>query len=316
MIITLLLGFLLTDGQLNSMATNQHFVPSNVYTNEYRGYLPLASEREDEYYVRKKIVDGRQSMGVEISAHSAVIIDVDSGQLLFHKNGDSQGSIASMTKLMSALVFLDHQQGFDAVITLTAEDERPGAQAHIYRGEQVTARNALYASLMSSDNNSTIALARSTGLSLADFVGEMNKKALQLGLYDTHFADPTGLNDGNVSTPFDVSRLLNHALSYDIIKEITSQDSYVLRFVDNDKVRTIYNTDLLLTSYINEAFSIEGGKTGYIPEAGYCLGVQVGDDDGHSVVVVVMGSTSNEDRFKDVKALTQWAFDNHEWIRK
>lgn len=308
MMLSMLLGLLLNDFS-NAVTEPVAEPPAIVNFQE----LPHAEDRPPILTPTKIIKDGKESLGVEISARSAIIVDVHSGKVLFEKNNQEKNSIASLTKLMTALTFIDYNPGWEKQIEMAKSDERNGATAHIYRGETVTVKDLFYTSLIGSDNNSTIALTRAAGLDIDTFVNEMNKKAEQLGLKDTVFTDPTGLDEGNISTPFDISKLIFHALNIPEIETATSKSSYLITIQNKNLKRTIYSTDLLLNSYINKSYSIRGGKTGFTPKAGACLGIQVEDKDKNDIIVVVMGSRDLNSRFHEVKALTQWAFNNYTW---
>lgn len=308
--LSLLLGVLLHD-----LPTTQTIDFSHIQVPQERvvwEMLPEAGEREFLPPI-KNVIDGKESLGIDLTARSAIVVDVKSGKILFEKGYDTQNSIASITKLMTALVFVDHNPGWEKEITLEQQDERVGAAPKIYRGESVSIHDLFYSSLVGSDNNATIALVRATGLGEANFVKRMNEKAAELGLEKTYFVEPTGLHEGNISTALDVSKLIYHATQHPKIAHATTQPTYTLNILNKDSARRIYNTDKLLDTYINQAFTILGGKTGFTYEAGSCLGIAVKDKSENDIIVVVMGSKNNEYRFKEVKGLTQWTFDNYTW---
>lgn len=274
--------------------------------------LPESSERSYKVPV-KKMVDGRESLGIEISGRSGIVVDVHTGTVLYSKEGHLQRPIASITKLMTALVFLDHNPGWEKEMVMLPADERVGAAAKIYRGEAVTVSDLFYASLVSSDNNATIALMRSTGLSESEFVRLMNEKSTEIGLKNTVFVEPTGLDQRNVSTALDISYLLYHSLQDPFIADATTRSVYSFDILNNEKTRNVYATDRLLDSYLNSSYTIKGGKTGFTYDAGSCLGIQIEDKDGNELIVVVLGSNNNQTRFTEVKALTEWTYDNFTW---
>lgn len=310
MILSFLLSVLLQDlpsskniAVFQDVTTQKHIVLSTLPVASIRKFLPPI----------KKNIDGKESLGVEITARAGIVLDVKSGAVLFSKDYNVKSSIASITKLMTALVFLEYNPGWDTKITMSIEDERNGASSRIYRGEETSVKDLFYASLVSSDNNSTMALVRSTGLSEKEFVDKMNEKAKFLGLRDTVFEDPTGLLEGNVSTSMDIAKLIYNAMLNEEISKATTRPVYSVSIYNKSTQRKIYNTDTLLDSYINKAYEIKGGKTGFTNEAGSCLGVMVNNKKGNDIIVVVMGSENNSMRFNEVKALTQWAFDNYSW---
>lgn len=309
MMISLLLGVLLNDFPQQDINFSHIQIPQEQVVWQS---LPESDSRRFRA-PQKKIINGKESLGIELSARSAIVVDVKSGKVLFKKDYEKPGSIASITKLMSALVFLDSNPKWDEQIILEERDERTGASPHIYRGEVVSLKDLFYTSLVSSDNNSTMALVRASNLSQSAFVQKMNDKAVELGLTNTYFVDPTGLNEGNISTALDISRLIYHAIQDKNIAKATTHSAYTITILNKNTKRRIYNTDQLLDSYINRTYKIKGGKTGFTYEAGSCLGVVVDDKNGNEIIVVVMGSKDNQHRFNEVKGLTQWAFDNFEW---
>ncbi len=250
--------------------------------------------------------------GVVITAQSAVVLDVASGEALYAKGTAAVLPIASLTKLMTAMVFLEHSPGLDAEVTIVAEDSRDteGSRLYVGDGEKVTVRDLFYSSLVGSANNATKALARSTGLPSEEFVAEMNKRAAVLGLGQTKFFDVTGLNPGNVSTVLEYSRVAAAAFRNATIREALSLPEYDFETVDRKIRHTIKNTDLLLE---NDALSLVGAKTGYLNEAGYTFACQA-EQAGRSILVVLLGSASSDARFKEAAELIDWTFRTHRWL--
>jgi serine-type D-Ala-D-Ala endopeptidase (penicillin-binding protein 7) len=248
------------------------------------------------------------SMGVKITAEAAAVMDKSTGTILWQKNADQIRSLASITKLMTALVFLENNPGWNTEITMEIKDEANGGSPDIFRGEVVTVRNLFYTALISSDNNSANALVRSTGLSKERFLDLMNKKAKDLGLANTQFVDVTGLADNNVSTALEIIGLAKTAFAIEEIREATTHRTYSFQAISG-KPHKIHSTNYLLSSYLD----ISAGKTGYINSAGYCLVAEIDGHDGIEIISVVLGSTTNADRFQDLKALSTWIFENFAW---
>jgi len=229
------------------------------------------------------------------------------------KNANEIRSIGSITKLMTAYVSLRSGLDLDDLAAVSDEDLREGGHLYLYLNDQVTVHDILHASLVGSDNSATIALARLTGLSSEQFVEQMNTVAREIGLTNTTFADPTGLSAKNRSTTRDIAKLLEVVLQNSEIQNATRQSTSYFTSVAGTEY-AVPNTNELLDSFINQnPYQIVGGKTGYLPEAAYCLAVQVQEDSGHDIFVVVLGSASKEDRFREVKGLTQWAYDTYDW---
>ncbi|MFA5076326.1 MAG: serine hydrolase [Patescibacteria group bacterium] len=271
--------------------------------------LPLAKEKESG---PQKVDD--KSLGIEVSAQSGVVIDKQSGQILWEKNAYQPRSIASITKLMAALVFLENNPGWDKEVTIAASDQREGGVAFFAPGEVVSVRDLFYVSLVKSINCTVAALVRSTGLSEEEFVIQMNQKAQDLGLNSTHFVDPTGLASRNISTALEVAFLLKVALDHPAIANATTLKDFTAVVINKNEKRQAGATNYLLTSYLNSGnYKVLGGKTGFIEEAGYCLTSAVADKAGHQVISVVLGSATAESRFTESKGIIDWTFNNYQW---
>ncbi|MFZ5364826.1 MAG: D-alanyl-D-alanine carboxypeptidase family protein [Patescibacteria group bacterium] len=261
----------------------------------------------------QKIQNG--NMGVKLTASNFIAKDVESGAILYSSGENEQTPLASLTKLMTALVFSDTNPEWQSQIELTQKDETDGAYPHVYRGEKVTIENLFNSMLISSDNNSAEALVRSTGLSSEKFVERMNMLAANNDLKQTHFVDPTGLSAENVSSAADVARLLELAVLNDDIRKALSHKTYSFDILNSNKIRKIYTTNQLLDSFLNSeksGYAIIGGKTGFLPEAGGCLAVMI-EKDGRRIISVVLGSSNYDTRFQDTKALVDWVFLNYQW---
>ena len=250
------------------------------------------------------------SLGMKVTALSAIIVDAESGIILWQKNPDQVQPIASLTKLISVLVFLDYNPGWETEVTVTSADLRAGG--HIYQGEKLTVRDLFNLALIPSSNSAIMALTSSTGLSKEEFTARMNQKAAALDMKQAKFSEPTGLSPENVASATDIIKLARTAFSREEIRNITIQQEFTFQVLNNKRSATVKNTDKLLGSYLK----INAGKTGSLDEAGYCLVSEVVGPAGQKIFVVVLGSLSDSDRFQDLKALAQWAFDNYFWPNK
>ncbi|HUT22658.1 MAG TPA: serine hydrolase [Candidatus Bipolaricaulota bacterium] len=255
--------------------------------------------------------------GVLPTSQNFILKDIDTGKFLYGKNKDQQTPIASLTKLMTALVFLreNPEVNWEAEVTMQQSDEIPGAYPHIYRGETVSLRDVFNTMLVSSDNHCAKALARVSGLSETEFVEKMNVFAGENNMPNTEFHDVIGLSKNNVSTAAEVARLFELALKNEDISAGLSLPAYNFKIKNSKKVRNVYSTDALFDSFLNSekyGYKIIGGKTGYLPEAGGCLAILV-EKDNHRLLSVVLGSNSSQARFQDTKALIDWGFLNYSW---
>ncbi len=250
------------------------------------------------------------SFGPVLKSASALAMDMESGKILFQKNGFEQRPIASITKLMTAMVFLDSQPDWGKPITITDDERLTGGRVIFEPGEKFKPEQLLEATLVGSLNNGAKALASAVSENNLDkFVEQMNFKAGQLGMENTHFVGPSGLDPGNYSTAMDVAILLRNALNYELIRRALSRNNYVIYNLEGRR-HIIKNTNKLLDSYLD----IVGGKTGYIDEAGFCLANLVRSPQAPAgIIVVILGAPTKEDRFQENKFLSQWVFDNWSW---
>lgn len=253
------------------------------------------------------------SLGVLTSAKSAVVVDAQTGSVLFAKNLSESRSIGSITKLMTALVFLEDHPDLSLTGEILPTERQTEGKEHLPPEDPVTRRDLLIASLVGSDNSASITLARISGKSLEEFVKRMNTFAKEIGMEQTVFVDPTGLSSDNRSVVLDVVKLLQTALENPVIKDIIAQP-YVSIEDHLGRTSIIQNTNELLTSFLSkDPYTILGGKTGFLPEAGYCLGISLQKEGTKNIYIVVLGSQTSSDRFQDVKSLAVWVYDQYEW---
>lgn len=255
------------------------------------------------------------SLGVVPNAESALVLDERTWNVLYEKSSNEKRSIASITKLMSALVLLDQQLDPAKTATVTRADYRTGGLYHVFAGEQYTVQDLWMVGLISSDNVAIATLARSTGLSEEEFVAKMNAKAAELGMNDSTFVEPTGINSGNTSTAADIAKLLHAALEKKEITDTLRRPVYQFQPLNKADVRKAISTDTLLSSFINKApYQVVGGKTGFTYEAGYCMTIRVdGPNDNDDIIVVLLGADTPDDRVQGVKGLVDWTYANYLW---
>src|SRR5262245_21351745 len=206
-----------------------------------------------------------------VYARNAILLDPLTGEVLFEKNASRSVPIASLSKLMTALVFLEQQPDLTREVEVRKEEIYGAGHTQLRRGEIVPLGELLRMSLMCSDNCPTRVIARQSGLPADEFIARMNRKSIELGLTGTRFLEFTGLNEHNVSTAADVARLLHAAANEPLIAQITTTRSY--EFHTARRWHTIGNTNRLLYG----RYEVLGGKTGFIREAGYCFATWVRD---------------------------------------
>jgi D-alanyl-D-alanine carboxypeptidase len=263
--------------------------------------------RQVDYPVQKK-----GAPPLSLSAQSALIIDAGSGKILFEKNKDEKRQIASITKLMTALVFLETGPDWEKVVEIKDEYRRDGGRVYLFRGDHVTVKDLFYASLVASGNSETIALISSAGFSESEFAAKMNEKAVALGLESTRFEDVVGLSAGNVSTAGDVAVFAAAALEREEIREAALTKNFKLTTKEG-KVKSIPSTDSLLSSFPSEGIDISGGKTGYTERAGFCFVGRFSRRGADVLVSVVLGAPTLHERFTQTRKAVKWAYDNWDW---
>lgn len=244
--------------------------------------------------------------------NSGVVVDAKNGKVLFDKTIDKQWPIASITKLMTALVFLDNNPGWEEIYDVRASDKREGGKIYLFAGERVRVEDLFYLSLVGSANTATISLVHSTGLSEQEFVQKMNEKAKEIGLKKTSFVDPVGLGVNNISTAREVASFARIAFLQKEIRNATLTKEYRFKTLDN-KNKAVFNTDYLLDIFPENGIRILGGKTGYTRAAGYCFVGKFTDFKGSEIITVVLGSDSRNSRFKQTHNLADWVYKNYKW---
>ncbi|HLQ67471.1 MAG TPA: serine hydrolase [Candidatus Limnocylindrales bacterium] len=232
----------------------------------------------------------------------AAYVEDASGQVLFQKNPERVYPIASLTKLVTAMVLLDTAPDWDRVVEVLPEDKYHSSHSHIRAHEEITVRDLIHAALMSSDNVATRALSRTCGLDRMEFVRRMNVKADSLGLTGAHFVEPTGLDEQNVATAQAVAKLLRAAASNELVSTIMQKEQYT--FTSNRRLHSLINTNRLLRS----KWRVTAGKTGFISESGYCLATNIQAPSGAEVTAVLLGAPSNALRFAEAKRILDWTF--------
>ncbi|MBU2028923.1 serine hydrolase [Patescibacteria group bacterium] len=261
---------------------------------------------------------------LKIWAGSSVVIDAESGTILHFDNGKKKTQIASLTKIMTAILVMEKINNLNEEVTITKEAVHlPGTVVgcprsgyclsnRLYTGEKVRASDLLKAMLMNSANDSATALAIHIGGSIEKFSQMMNDKAQELGLRDTNFCTPSGLEtDGQeeqcYSTAYDIARIGVYSLKYEKIWEIMRIPEERFFSADGKYMHELKNTDLLLTTLPN----CLGGKTGFTPLAGKALLTGVTDTAGeHKIIAVLL---NDENRWEDMKILINWVWENYQW---
>lgn len=259
----------------------------------------------------------------ELHSEAAMLISMDTGDVLYAKNHTQRMYPASITKLMTAIVMVENIRDLDTTyITYSREanDLILGTGSVVYNlqiGEKMKARDALASLLISSHGDVSYAIAEHVGGNIGNFVDMMNAKAAEMGLEDTHYMNPVGLHhDNHYTTAEDIYKLAKYAFEIDIIKEMASKATYKMEATSIHAARTISNSNLMINPNSNVHYQYAVcGKTGFTDEAGRCL-VSLASYGGYNYMAIVLKSetirgTRNE--FIDSANMYRWAFKNFEY---
>ena len=235
------------------------------------------------------------------SAH-ALVVDEESGEVLFEKDADTAAPIASMTKLMTAMVVLDARLAPDQTIRITRADldYLKGTKSGVPVGAEFARRTLIELALMSSDNHAAHALARTYPGGMAGFLQATQRKIARLGLENTGLVEPTGLSPRNHATAHDMAKIVRAAAAYPEIVRATSQASNRIKV--NGHGRVFRNTNRFVGQ---PGWDISVSKTGFTHEAGRCLGMRL-EAAGRKVLVVLMGAMAGSERAVDVVNVQRW----------
>lgn len=241
---------------------------------------------------------------LKLKSAAALVYDQRTGQILYDKNSEEVTPIASITKLMTAMVVLDAKLPLGETVSITRDDvdHLKGTHSRLPVRSELTREDLLRLALMASENRAAAALGRNYPGGTAMFVAQMNLKARQLGLRNTRFADPTGLDSDNVSTAEDLVKLVEAAYGYPLIQEFTTLPSYSVKVRAYRRPLTFRNSNRLVKS---PNWEIGLSKTGYISEAGRCL-VMRATIAGRDLVIVLLDSWGKNTRLGDANRIRKW----------
>jgi serine-type D-Ala-D-Ala carboxypeptidase (penicillin-binding protein 5/6) len=237
-------------------------------------------------------------------AQAIYILDLNSNTSLYKKNSVQPLYPASLTKIMTAVVALDHYQ-LDEILTVKSADLSIGNTMNLKPKDRLTAIDLIYGLLVASGNDAALALAENYPGGYSQFVVDMNIKAVNLGLKQTHFNNTSGVEDVNhLTTAYDLTRLTQHALKNTTFRQVVATQQKEITSLNGHKY-SLYSTNQLLGTNKN----IQGVKTGWTPEAGECL-ITLVNQNSHPVIITVLGS---EDRFGETEQIINWVYSSHSW---
>ncbi|WP_421293467.1 D-alanyl-D-alanine endopeptidase [Aeromonas taiwanensis] len=241
---------------------------------------------------------------LQLKSGSALVMDVNTGKTLYQKNPAQVRPIASLTKLMTALVVLDARQSLNQTLTIDQNDRDnlKHTYSRVRMGTKVSRRDALHLALMSSENRMASALARHYPGGRSAFIRAMNNKAKQLGMRNSRFYDATGLSTRNVSTARDLAKLIAAAYRQPLIREFTQDTSKEMRFSTPAYSLMFNNTNPLVK---NPDWGVRLSKTGYTDEAGRCLLMRA-KPDSQELAIVLLNSVGKRTPVGDANRIRKW----------
>ena len=244
----------------------------------------------------------QETEGLALKSATALVIDQSTGSVLFEKNTGAVLPIASITKLMTAMVALDAQPDLDETLRISEDDVDTlrGTRSRLKVGTPLAREDMLHLALMSSENRAAAALSRYFPGGREAFIAAMNHKAQELGLHQTHFDDPTGLTATNVSSAGDLVKLVAAAYQYPLIRKFTTSSEYQVAVIGRPQV--FRNTNSLVKS---ASWDIGLSKTGFINEAGKCLVMQAWLNK-KPIIIVLLDSLGRTTRIGDANRIKRW----------
>jgi serine-type D-Ala-D-Ala endopeptidase (penicillin-binding protein 7) len=264
--------------------------------------VATAREIADTVLPRYK-VDASGDLVPDVRAAAAIIYNPETNEVLWESNSQDQRSIASITKVMTAVVYLENNPDLTQPIDMQRSDVYHASTTHLRSKDQVTAADLLHLLLIASDNAAARALARVSPHGSEGFIRRMNEKASELGLQSTRYADPSGLLSENISSAYDMARLITHASGDERIASIMRTSNFTVVTARRRVIRFHSTNHLLGRSDVD----VRAGKTGFISRSGYCLATLLRlPTGGQQVAVVVLGARSNAGRFMESQNMFNW----------
>jgi D-alanyl-D-alanine carboxypeptidase (penicillin-binding protein 5/6) len=244
---------------------------------------------------------------IDISSPSAVVICEDTGRILYDKNANEKRKMASLTKLMTSILLVENCNMDEKISVAKEACYIGGSEAGIMPNEEITAKDLLYGMLLPSGNDCALAIGYHIGGNVENFATLMNEKAKELGLKDTHFENPHGLDsEDHYTTAYEMALIAKYAKSYDIIEEVVSTKEKNVTF--GNRTVNLRNTNALLRTYPYAT----GMKTGFTNGANRCL-VASATKDNLNLIAVVLGSETSQIRFNDAQDILDATFDNYSY---
>jgi len=254
----------------------------------------------------------------KLSSRSVVVINETTGEVILDKNSQDNLPLASLSKIVALKVFLETDPNLEEVVAYKLVDEEynyryckswESAKINLKEGEKLKIKDLVYSALVGSANNAVESLVRVSGLSRQDFINKMNEQAKIWGATKTKFIEPTGLSSSNVSSAMDYALIMKEALTDELLAKISSTPTYTFKTLAG-KSHTLKNTNKLIADQAQanlqaEKYAINGSKTGYLVEAGYCLATRVKSGQ-NNFIIVSLGAPTREKSFNETADLIKY----------
>lgn len=303
--------FLMLLGQINPASNNVGLL-SSEQSGQVKGDSIVLSFKDffRQTVLMNSVPRKVKNADLSIQAKSFYVMDEKTDYTLSEKDSQAKMPIASLTKIMTAVLVLENTDLNDTVKISSNAVATFGNKRGLVAGEEIKVEDLLKIMLVDSNNAAAVALAEHTGGSVEKFVDLMNKKATDLKFVNTNFINPTGLDEGdnyNYSNAYEIALLTDYALDKQVLWNFSSTKEAVVYSLDKKQIHSVKNTNELL----GEMSGVMGGKTGYTEKAGGCLVLIVQNPDKKGRVVAVI--LNSEDRFGEMKGLINWTFEVFKW---
>ena len=258
----------------------------------------------ETYISAKTIRENARRVNLKLRSSSALVFDERDNEIIMERNPGKVMPVASLSKLMTAMVILDADLDMDEVITISKQDKDRlrYSRSRLRKGMKFTRNDLLQIALTASENRAALALARTWPGGSKEFVKAMNHKASELGLKETKFADPAGLHNGNVSTAQELMKIVKAASEYSIIREFTTETKDSITDLKSEREIKFINTNRLVKKV---SWPITLSKTGFTKEAGNCLVMQTKIND-RPVIIVLLESWGKLSKYGDSNRIKKW----------
>lgn len=314
------------DVEINDWGPDRYLHPDRVVDLEKNAFMKIASlgagiidVKVEPLYITpddKGEILGVSEEGVgelpSIGLLAGVVMNEKSGEIYWEKNATNTLPLASLTKMLAIKVFLDTKPSLNRVVAYSDKDAEynyqyckpwESAKLNIEDGETLAIEDLVYAALVGSANNAVETLVRVSGLSRAQFIEKMNKTAKSYGASTTHFVEPTGLSPENVSSPLDYAIITKEVLKHPLIEKACTMEEYRFTTINKEVPHLIRNTNKIIRT---DKFAVNGSKTGYLDEAGYCLMTRVKASPDANIIVATFNASSRNQSFEETEKLIQY----------